>query len=118
MIRLVKPKYQENEEAISNSRHTAALLIMFYVKSADTASHSIWTIWVVSSPGQLPSKPGHSLETEEYYSREAAGGDSEGKKETEGKTAALETASIVRKAEEYYSQEAAGGKLDREEGTK
>ncbi|WAR06384.1 LOW QUALITY PROTEIN: hypothetical protein MAR_021753, partial [Mya arenaria] len=36
------------------------------------------------------------LETEEYYSREAAGGDSEGE-ETEGKTPAMETASMERR---------------------
>ncbi|WAR05767.1 hypothetical protein MAR_021136, partial [Mya arenaria] len=58
---------------------------------------------------------------------EAAGGDSEGEEETEGKTPALETASmlmykfyLIRKGlekEEYHRQEAAGGDSDGEEET-
>ncbi|WAR05748.1 hypothetical protein MAR_021117 [Mya arenaria] len=87
-------KYQQVKEAINNSRRKAALLTAFCVKSADNAAqYKEYVRCLQTRTATIKSRAQKGLETEEYYSREAAGGESDEEEETEGKTPALEIAS-------------------------
>ncbi|WAR06213.1 hypothetical protein MAR_021582 [Mya arenaria] len=87
-------KYQQVKEAINNSRRKAALLTAFCVKSADNAAqYKEYVRCLQTRTATIKARAQKGLETEEYYSREAAGGESDEEEETEGKTPALEIAS-------------------------
>ncbi|WAR06343.1 hypothetical protein MAR_021712, partial [Mya arenaria] len=96
---------------MDNTRNTLQLTVIPFSSFISREVKSLMHMY------KLPMFYQERLETEEYYSREAAGGELDWEEETDGKTPPTRNCFHGLEKEEYHRQEAAGGDSDVEEET-